>query len=122
MNKGHLTKLCLLLRLIKKLMQEKKVKAGIQRKKKNCFSNLAENSKFTFYCQKQFFYGCTSIITHFLCNFNMEWWFIKLHSYIMSNKAEPFTLIQMFPLLQLAPVTFCPTLPCSVIQPIFRYI
>ena len=36
----------------------------------------------------------------------MEWWFIKLHSYILINKADPLNLIQIFPLLQLAPVTF----------------
>ena len=50
------------------------------------------------------------MITHFLYNFKMEWWFIKLYSYIMSNKAESFHLIQIFPPLQLAPVTFRPCL------------
>ena len=29
-------------------------------------------------------------------------------SYIVSNKAEPLNLIQIFPLLQFAPVTFRP--------------
>ena len=31
----------------------------------------------------------------------------------MSNKAEAFNFFQIFSLLQLAPVTFCPTLPYS---------
>ena len=39
----------------------------------------------------------------------MEWWFVKVHSYIVSSKAEPLNLIQIFLLLQLAPVTFRPT-------------
>ena len=78
---------------------------------KKYFSNLAENSKF--FTVKIIFCGYTSIITQFLYNFKMEWWFIKLHSYIMNNKAEPFHLIQIFPLryLQLTPVTFRPILP-----------
>ena len=66
------------------------------------FSNLAENSKFTFYCQKLVFA---------LCDLRMEWWLIKLHSLSLSNNAELFNLIQIFPLLQLAPVTFLPSLP-----------
>ena len=28
--------------------------------------------------------------TMYIYNFEMERWFMKLHSYIMSNKAEPF--------------------------------
>ena len=51
------------------------------------------------------------IISYFLYRFQMEWWFIKLHSCMMSNKAEPFNLIKIFPLLQLTPVTFRLTLP-----------
>ena len=31
---------------------------------------------------------------------------MKVHSYIMSNKAEPFNLIQILPLLELTAVTF----------------
>ena len=81
------SKHCPLYRLIIKLMQEK-VKVwwhSLQQK----FSNFEDNSKFTF----------TVIIIFFLrlhfynyYNFMMEWWFVKLQSYIMSSKAEPFRL------------------------------
>ena len=44
--------------------------------------------------------GLHFISTHFFYNFTkVEWWFIKLPNYIMSNKATPFNLIQIFPLL-----------------------
>ena len=67
-----------------------------------------------FLLSKSVFCGNTyMIITHLLYNPKMEWWFIKLHSYIMSNKAEPFNLIQIFPLLHLAPDTFRPLSPKS---------
>ena len=60
---------------------------------------------------KSVFCGYSSMITHFPYNFiKKEWWFIKLHGCIMSNKAVPFYFIQIFPLLQFAPVTFRPTL------------
>ena len=74
---------------------------------KKYFSNLEKLSKFTFYCQNQFFR------LHFY-NYTFPLQFqdgMVVHqaaqlSYIMSNKAEPFYLIQIFALLQLAPVTF----------------
>ena len=47
MNKGDLTKLCVLCRLIIKLMQEK-VKVWQHSMQKKYFSNPAENSKLTF--------------------------------------------------------------------------
>ena len=40
----------------------------------------------------------------------MKWYFIELHDYVMNIKAEHWHLAQIFPLLQLAPVTFRPTL------------
>ena len=39
---------------------------------------------------------------HFSYNFKVKCLFIKLHSYIMSDKAEPFDLLQLFSLLQLS--------------------
>ena len=41
---------------------------------------------------------------------------LKLHSYVMSNKTESFNLIQIFPLLQLVPVTFLLATFLSVIE------
>ena len=49
----------------------RKGKSLIEFNAKKYFSNLIENSKFTFYCQNQFF--CP-------IRFKMEWWIIKLHS------------------------------------------
>ena len=86
MSQGHLTKLCLLRRLIEKA-HERKGKSLVAFSAKKYFSNFEENSKFTFYCVKKFFCGYISIITHFFHNFKMECRLIKLYSYIMSNKA-----------------------------------
>ena len=109
MNKGDLTKLCLPRRLIIKLMQKGKSLVTINAK--NIFQILQKIQNLIFTVKISFFCGCTSIITHFLYNLEMEWWFIKRYSYIMSNKAEPFNLIQIFPLLQLTLVTFTPVSP-----------
>ena len=69
---------------------------------KKYFSNPTENSKFTFYCQNQFF-----------ALYHVRWNDVahQAAQESMSNKAEPFNLIQIFPLLQPAPVTFPPALP-----------
>ena len=82
--------------MIIKFMQEKvQVRWNSMQK---IFSNLTENSKFTFYCQNQFFAlhnlrwnDGTSRCTAKVC-------------VIMPSRAKPFNLIQVFPLLQLAPV------------------
>ena len=110
MNKGDLTKHCLLLRLLIKLMHEK-VKVCDRIQCKRMFLKSCRKFKIYFLLSKSVFCDYTSIFTHFHYNFKMEWWFIKLRNYNMSNKAEPFNLIQIFRLLQLAPVTFRPTLP-----------
>ena len=106
MKKGNLTKLCLLRRHKKAHSRKGNILVAFNIKK--YFSNLAESSKFTYYCQNQFFCGYTSTITHFFYNSKMEWWFIKLHSYFMINK------IQIFLQLLLALVTFRPILPYIV--------
>ena len=79
--------------------------------KKIFFKSCRKFRMYFLLSENQFFCRYTFIITHFHYNLLMEWWFIKLHSYIMSTKAKPFHLIQIFPLLQFPHVTFCPTLP-----------
>ena len=87
-------------------MQEK-VKVRWKSMQKKYFSSLTENSKFTFYCQNQFFAlhnlrwdDGSSRCTAKVC-------------VIRPSRAKLFNLIQVsvFLLLQLAPVTFCPALP-----------
>ena len=94
MNKGDLTKLCHLRRLMIKFMQEK-VKDIFQILQK--IQNLLFTVKISFL--RLHFYNYTfplqllnGMVVH------------QLHIYIMNNKAEPFNLIQIFPLLQFAPV------------------
>ena len=77
----------------------RKGKSLVEFSVKKYFSNLAENSKFTFYCQNQFF-----ALYHLR-------WPIKLHNSSMSNKAEPSNLIQIFPVTTPAPVTVRPAFP-----------
>ena len=94
MNKRPLSKLCLLRRQIKKLMQEKAIfwlAFNVKKILKSC-------RKFKIYSllPKSVFCGYTSIITHFFTYFKMEWWFIKLNSYIMINRAEPFIKLNSY--------------------------
>ena len=88
----------------------------------NNFSKLAKNkiplmllsSRFTYYCHDQFFSGYAAIVTHFFYHFKMELWLIKLHSYIMINKAETLPLFR-FPSVTTRPCYFSPHSPLSVV-------
>ena len=76
----------------------------------NIFQTLQKIQNLLF-TDKSAFCGYTAIITHFFYNFKMELTFIKLHNHIMINRAEHFNSIQIFPLLQLAPVASPPPPP-----------
>ena len=54
--------------------------------KKYIYQILQKTQNLLFTIKISFFAASyTSIITHFLHNLIIEWWLIKLHSYIMSN-------------------------------------
>ena len=61
---------CLLRRLVKKLMQEKGKTLVVYNAAKY-FSNIAQNSKFTFSCQNQFLQ--LHFISHLFYNFIKKW-------------------------------------------------
>ena len=89
---------------------------------KKYFQTLQKIKNFTFYCQNQFFAlhnlrwnDGTSRCTAKVC-------------VIRPSRAKLFNLIQVFPLLQLAPVTFFHALPythinftCNVLMFVIRY-
>ena len=60
---------------------------------KKIFVKSCRKFKIYYLLRKSVVCRYTSIITHSFHNFEMEWWFVKLHSNIMSNKAESFNLI-----------------------------
>ena len=80
-----------------------------------------------FSAKKIFFKSCRKFKIYFLLDIKISFFalchlrwndvLIKLCSSSMSNKAEPFNLIQIFPLLQPAPVTFHPGSPPTLISP-----
>ena len=113
MNKGELRKLYLLSGLIKAHARRGK-SLVIFNVKNNIFQILQKIQNYIVTVK-------ISFVWLHLCNYTfppiLRWngGFIKLHSYTISNNAEPFNLIQICPLLQVAPVTFCPTLPCGLI-------
>ena len=88
---------------------------------KKYFSNLTESSKFTFYCQNQFF-----AVHNLRWNDGSSRCTAKV-CVIRPSRARLFNLIQVFPLLQLASVTFallCPThinFTCNVLMFVIRY-
>ena len=63
---------------------------------------------------KSVFCGYTSIITYFHYNFMMEWWFIKPHSYTMSNKAWLFKLNVDIPSVTAYPCYLSPHSPLQL--------